>query len=63
MVCFTKIMLVTTYRKRQRLDTEILDLRFNKESLDMISNDKIVGVFVDQNLTRSDYIRHLSKAT
>ena len=27
----------------------------------MISNDKILGVFVDQNLTWSDHIRHLSK--
>ena len=27
----------------------------------MISNDKILGVFVDQNSTWSDHIRHLSK--
>ena len=52
-------MLVTTNQKRQRLDKEILDLKFNEESL--ISNDKILGVFVDQNLTWSDHIRHLSK--
>ena len=36
-------------------------LKFNEESLSMISNDKILGVFVDQNLTWSDHIRHLSK--
>ena len=54
-------MLVTTNQKRQRLDKEILDLKFNEESLNMISNDKILGVFVDQNLTWSDHIRHLSK--
>ena len=57
----TKIMLVTTNQKRQRLDKEILDLKFNEESLSMISNDKILGVFVDQNLPWSDHIRHLSK--
>ena len=57
----TKIMLVATNQKRQRLDKEILDLKFNEESLNMISNDKILGVFVDQNLTWSDHIRHLSK--
>ena len=57
----TKIMLVTTNQKRQRLDKEILHLKFNEESLSMISNDKILGVFVDQNLTWSDHIRHLSK--
>ena len=27
----------------------------------MISNDKILGVSVDQNLAWSDHIRHLSK--
>ena len=57
----TKIMLVTTNQKRQRLDKEILDLKFNEESLNKISNDKILGVLVDQNLTWSDHIRHLSK--
>ena len=66
MVCFSihpkqKIMLVTTNQKRQKLDEEILDLKFNEESLSMISNDKILGVFVDQYLTWSDHIRHLSK--
>ena len=34
---------------------------FIVNSLSMISNDKIFGVFVDQNLTWSDHIRHLSK--
>ena len=57
----TKIMPVTTNQKRQILDTDILDLRFNEESLSMISNDEILGVFVDQNLTWSGHIRHLSK--
>ena len=54
-------MLVTTNQKRQRLDKEILDLTFSEESLSKISNDKILGVLVDQNLTWSDHIRHLSK--
>ena len=54
-------MLVTTNQKRQRLDEEILDLKFNEESLSMTSNDTILGVFVDKNLTWSDHIRYLSK--
>ena len=37
----TKIMLVRTNQKRQRLDKEILDLKLNEESLSMNSNDKI----------------------
>ena len=52
----TKVILVTTNQKRQRLNKEILDLKFNK-----ISNDKILGVFVDNNLTWSDHVKHLSK--
>ena len=51
-------MLVTTYQKRQRLDKEIIDIRFNEESFNMISNGTMLGVFVDQNLTWSDHIRH-----
>ena len=54
-------MFVTTNQKRQRLDKEIFDLKFNEEPLSMISNDTILGVFVDQKLTWSDFIRHLTK--
>ena len=54
-------MLVTTYQKRQRLTNDHLDLTYNKESLNMISNDKILGVFVDNNLTWSNHIKHLTK--
>ena len=43
------------------VDKEILDLKLNEESLSMISSDKILGVFADQNLTWSYHIRHLSK--
>ena len=37
----TKVMLVTTNQKRQRLDNENLALKFNSETLNMIANDKI----------------------
>ena len=57
----TKVMLVTTNQKRQRLNNDNLDLNFNNESLNMVSNDKILGVFVDNNLTWSDHIKHLKK--
>ena len=42
----TKVMLVTTNQKRQRLHNENLDLKFNNEPLNMISNDKILGIYV-----------------
>ena len=57
----TKVMLVTTNQKRQRLHNENLDLKFNNEPLNMISNDKILGIYVDNNLNWSDHIKHLSR--
>ena len=57
----TKVMLVTSNQKRQRLPNDNLDLKFNNESLNMISNDKILGVFVDNNLTWSHHIKYLTK--
>ena len=59
----TKVLLVTTTQKRQGLHNENLDLRFNNESLNMISNDKILGIYVDNNLTWSDHINYLSRKT
>ena len=55
----TKVLLVTTTQKRQRLQNENLDLKFNNEPLNMISNDKILGKYVDNNLNWSDHIKHL----
>ena len=43
----TKVILVTTNQKPQRLENEKLDLKFTNETLNTISNDKILGVFVD----------------
>ena len=57
----TKVMLVTTNQKRQKLINDNLALKFNNESLHTISGDKILGVFVDNNLTWSIHIKHLTK--
>ena len=57
----TKVMLVTTNQKRQRLSNDNLNLNINNNALNMISNDKILGVFVDDNLTWSHHVKHLSK--
>ena len=57
----TKVMLVTTNQKQQRLSNDNLNLNINNNTLNMISNDKILGVFVDDNLTWSHHIKHLSK--
>ena len=57
----TKVMLVTTDQKRQRLNNASLKLDYMDESLQSVSSDKILGVCVDQNLTWSDHIKHISK--
>ena len=54
-------MLVTTNQRRKRLDHDSLDLKYNNEDLNMISNDKLLGVFVDNNLTWSEHIKHLTQ--
>ena len=53
----TKVMLITTNQKQQWLNNDYL----NNKSLNMISSDKILGVFVNNNLTWSDHIKHLTK--
>ena len=57
----TKVMLVTSSQKRQRLERDVLDLKFNNDTLNSISNDKILGVFVDNNLAWTDHTKHLTK--
>ena len=57
----TKVMLVTTNQKRQRLNNDSLDLNFNNEPLTMITNEKILGVYVDNNLTWSEHIKRLTR--
>ena len=47
--------------KRQKLDRNVLDLKFNNDTLNNRSNDKILGVFVDNNLAWTDHTKHLTK--
>ena len=56
----TKVMFVKTKKKRQRLDDN-LNLLYNNDPLQTVTNDKILGIFVDNSLTWSDHIKHLTK--
>ena len=47
--------------ERQRLPNTALKLKYNDESLKIKSNDKILGVFVDNNLIWSDHVKHICK--
>lgn len=57
----TKVMLVTSSQKRQRLNAHKLNLIYNDDSLQTVSNDKILGVVVDHNLMWSEHIKQLTK--
>ena len=57
----TKVMLIATRQKRQKLNTSHLDLQYMDETLKMISSDKILGIFVDDSLTWSHHVKHVCK--
>lgn len=57
----TKVMLVTTSQKRSKLNDETLSLLYKDATLQMISFDKILGVYVDNNLSWSFHVNFLTK--
>ena len=57
----TKVMLITTKQKRNGLNKDGIELKYNDDPLQTIANDKILGVFVDNNLSWSEHVKHISK--
>ena len=57
----TKVMLITTKQKRNGLNKDGIELKYNDDPLQSIANDKILGVFVDNNLSWSEHVKHISK--
>lgn len=57
----TKVMFATTSQKRQKLNNDNLKLFYNYETLLTIKSDKILGVFVENNLSWSEHVKHLIK--
>lgn len=57
----TKLMLLTTSQKRLRLENECLNLKYTNGSIGKTSHEKVLGVFVDHNLSWSEHIKYLSK--
>lgn len=55
----TKLMLITTPQKRAIMNTDNLFLNLN--NLNTIKNDKILGVFVDNNLSWSSHVDKICK--
>ena len=57
----TKVMLVTNNQKRLRLHNTNLNLQYMDETLKIISSDKILGAYIDNNLSWSDHVKHVCK--
>ncbi len=57
----TKVMLITTHQKRTCLNKHELNLKYNNEELGTIMNDKILGVWVDNNLSWTIHVDKVSK--
>ena len=57
----TKIMLITTRQKRLHITTEDMSLTYNYEILNNISDDKILGVQVDDHLLFSNHIDKIAR--
>ena len=57
----TKVMLITTKQKRNGIVNDIIELKYNNDPLQTITNGKILGVFVDNNLSWSEHVKHITK--
>ena len=57
----TKVMLITTSQKFIHLHNSILNLTFNNDSLKNIDNDKVLGIYIDINLTWSIHTQFITK--
>ena len=57
----TKLMLIASRQKRNSLIDSDLKITFNDIDLKISSNEKILGVHVDQNFVWNNHFRHISK--
>lgn len=57
----TKVMLITTRQKRNRIANDNLHITLDDVELQVISSEKILGVQVDNNLLWADHINNITK--
>jgi len=57
----TKILLISTRKKRTKLDSDELCLTWKDKRLQMVCHDSLLGVLVDNNLSWTEHIKHISK--
>lgn len=57
----TKVMLITSRQKRLSLQNPALSLKYSNIDIRMAPVDKILGVYVDENLLWNNHFQHISK--
>ena len=55
----TKVILITSRQKRHNLQNSVLSLRYNDIDIKMSACNKILGVYVDDNLLWNDQFHYL----
>jgi hypothetical protein len=59
----TKYMILTTRQKRQRISSPPTHILIGNQQIDEVSNHKVLGVTIDNNLTWGPHIHNLCKST
>ena len=57
----SKVMLITSRQKRSNLQDKNLELNFNDVDLKLSSNEKILGVQIEENLLWNSHFQYISK--
>ena len=57
----TKVMFITTQKKRLHIDENILMLSFDDIDLQITTGDKNLGVYIDENLRRTNHYQAVCK--
>ena len=57
----TKVMLITSRQKRYNLQDNNLELNFNDVDLKLSSNEKILGVQIEENLLWNSHFQYISR--
>ena len=57
----TKVMLITSRQKRQSSQHDNLILKMNEVDLKLSSNEKILGIIIDENLVWNGHYQYISK--
>lgn len=56
----TKSMVITTWQKRRRLTTSLLNISVNGQSIDQVDQAKMLGVIIDNSFTWEHHVEMIS---